>query len=252
MTIAIVTGGSAGIGQAVALELANRGSGVILTYNSHAAEASETVSRIEASGGSAIALPLDLGNRGAFPAFREAVAAGLAQTWGAASFDQLVNNAGLARMALFEDTTEEMFDTVLRVNFTGPYFLTQALLPLLADGGAIVNTASTSALDSGLDVGYSAYGSSKGALVVLTRYLAKELSVRGIRVNSVSPGPTRTRLADDAFEKYPEVIAPLAAKTALGRIGEPEDVARVIALLLSAEGAWVTGQDIVASGGYNL
>jgi NAD(P)-dependent dehydrogenase (short-subunit alcohol dehydrogenase family) len=252
MTIAIVTGGSSGIGQSAARQLAQRGSGVILTYSRNPAGGAETVAEIEKDGGTAVALPLDLGRSETFPAFREAVTRALADTWQADSFDYLVNNAGFGRMALFEDTSEELFDEFLRVILKGPYFLTQTLLPMLADGGAIVNTTSNAALFSGMEPGYSAYGTMKGGLVVLTRYLAKELSTRGIRVNSVSPGPTRTRLGDDGFARYPEIIAPIAAKTALGRVGESDDIGMVIAALLSEECRWITAQDIEASGGYNL
>jgi NAD(P)-dependent dehydrogenase (short-subunit alcohol dehydrogenase family) len=155
-------------------------------------------------------------------------------------------------MAMFQDMTEEAFDQLYRALLKGPYFLTQKLLPLLTDGGAIVNTSSNSAMSAGLTPGYSAYATMKGGLMVLTRYLAKELSVRGIRVNSVAPGPTRTGLGDDAFARMPEVIPPLAARTALGRIGEADDIGRLIAALLSDEGAWVTAQNIEASGGFNL
>ena len=155
-------------------------------------------------------------------------------------------------MSMFEDTTEELFDEFMRVLFKGPYFLTQALLPLMENGGAIVNTSSNSALESGLEPGYSAYASMKGAIIVLTRYMAKEFSGRGIRVNSVAPGPTRTRLANDAFANYPEVIPPLAVKTALGRVGEADDIDKVIAFLLSDEAAWITAQTIEVSGGFGL
>ncbi|WP_327368623.1 SDR family NAD(P)-dependent oxidoreductase [Streptomyces sp. NBC_01217] len=252
MTTAIVTGASSGIGRGAAVQIAKRGSGVILTYNKNPEGAHETVAEIEKLGGAAVALPLDIGRSETFPAFRESVCRALADTWQADSVTYLVNNAGFGRMSMFEDTTEELFDTFVRVILKGPYFLTQTMLPLLQDGGAIVNVTSNSALSSGLEPGYSAYASMKGGLVVLTRYLAKELSVRGIRVNSVAPGPTRTRLADDAFAKYPEVIAPIAAKTALGRVGEAEDIGKVIAFLLSEEGGWITAQDIEAAGGYNL
>jgi NAD(P)-dependent dehydrogenase (short-subunit alcohol dehydrogenase family) len=252
MTIAIVTGGSSGIGQSAARQIAKRGAGVILTYSANPSGALETVADIEKDGGQAVALPLDLGRSETFPAFKEAVTRALADSWQADSFDYLVNNAGFGRMAMFEDTSEELFDQFLRVLLKGPYFLTQTLLPMLADGGAIVNTTSNAALFSGMEAGYSAYGTMKGGLVVLTRYLAKELSTRGIRVNSVSPGPTRTRLGDDGFAKYPELIAPIAAKTALGRVGESDDIGMVIAALLSEECRWITAQDIEASGGYNL
>ena len=155
-------------------------------------------------------------------------------------------------MALFEDTTEEDFDALARVTLKGPYFLTQTLLPLLADGGAIVNVTSTSTGLSGMEPGYSAYAAMKGGLTVLTRYMAKELSKRGIRVNSVSPGATRTRLGDDGFAKHPEFIPPIIAKTALNRLGEADDVGAVIAALLSEDFRWVTGQELEASGGHRL
>lgn len=153
---------------------------------------------------------------------------------------------------MIEDTTEEMFDGLMRVLLKGPYFLTQTLLPLMEDGGAIVNTSSTATATSGLEPGYSVYASMKGGLTVLTRYMAKEFSTRGIRVNSVSPGATRTRLSDDAFTRFPEVIPPIAAKTALGRVGEPDDIGAMIATLVSDESRWVTAQDIEVSGGFNL
>lgn len=252
MSIAIVTGGSSGIGKSSALQIAKQGSGVIVTYNKNPDGAKETVTKIEKNGGTAVALRLEVGRSETFPAFKEAVLSVLAETWRADSFTYLVNNAGFGRMAMFEDTTEELFDEFLRVILKGPYFLTQTLLPLMKDGGAIVNTSSNSALASGLEPGYSVYGSMKGGLIVLTRYLAKELSGRRIRVNSVAPGPTRTRIANDAFAKYPEVISPIAARTALGRVGEADDLGSLIAFLLSDEARWITAQDIEASGGFNL
>ena len=252
MAIAIVVGGSAGIGQSAAIELAKRGVGVILTYRTHPEGAQETLDEIERIGGTAVALPLDIGLSATFPAFRDSVVRALAETWGAETFTYLLNNAGIGKMAMLGDVTEEFYDELHRVLLKGPYFLTQTLLPLIEDGGAIVSTTSSSTQTTGLEPGYSAYGSLKGGLVVMTRYFAKELGRRGIRVNSVSPGPTRTRLGDDGFARFPELIAPIAAKTALGRLGEPEDLGRVIAFLLSDDSAWITGQDIEASGGFNL
>jgi NAD(P)-dependent dehydrogenase (short-subunit alcohol dehydrogenase family) len=257
MRIAIVTGASSGIGQSTAVQLARRGTGVILTYNGNQAGALHTVAAIEKDGGTAVALRLDVGRSETFPAFREQVVAALRDIWQRDTFDHLVNNAGFGGMALFGDTTEELFDRFMRVLLKGPYFLTQALLPLLADGGAIVNVSSNSALPTGLvDTGFSAYATMKGGLNVLTRYLAKEFAGRGIRVNAVSPGPTHTRLADSSgvvgFEAYPEAIPALAAKTALGRIGEPDDIGMVIAGLLSDESRWITAQNIEVSGGYDL
>jgi NAD(P)-dependent dehydrogenase (short-subunit alcohol dehydrogenase family) len=252
IAIAIVTGASSGIGQSAAVQIARRGTGVILTYHGNRSGALDTVAAIEKDGGTAVALPLDAGRSAAFPAFRHSVATALQATWQRDSFDYLVNNAGSSATAPFEQTDEETFDTLMRVLLKGPYFLTQTLLPLLADRGAIVNVASNAASSAGLEAGYSAYGTMKGGLIVLTRYLAKELSGRGIRVNSVSPGSTRTRIADDAFARYPEVIPTLAAKTALGRLGEPDDIGTVIAALLGADLAWITAQNIEVSGGYNL
>jgi len=257
MPIAIVIGASSGIGQSTAVQLAQRGTGVILTYSGNPAGAQDTVTAIEKEGGTAVALRLDVGRSETFPAFREQVIAALRDTWQRDTFDHLVNNAGFGGMAMFQDTTEELFDRFMRVLLKGPYFVTQTLLPLLADGGAIVNVSSNSALPTGtVDVGFSAYATMKGGLNVLTRYLAAELAVRRIRVNAVSPGPTRTRLADAngvvGFEAYPEAISAMAAQTALGRIGEPDDIAAVIVTLLGDEGRWITAQNVEVSGGFNL
>ncbi|PJE97070.1 short-chain dehydrogenase [Streptomyces carminius] len=253
MKVAVVTGASSGIGQSAAIEIARRGTGVILTYGGNPRGGRETAAAIRKAGGTAVALPLDLGETGTFPAFRDAVAAALRDTWQRDTFDYLVNNAGFARTSLIEDTTEETFDGLMRVLLKGPYFLTQRLLPLMADGGAVVNTSSSSAaVTTGVEPGYSAYASAKGGLDVLTRYMAKEFSPRGIRVNAVSPGSTRTRIGDDAFTRFPEVVPALAAKTALGRVGEPGDIGEMIAVLVSDESRWVTAQNIVVSGGYGL
>jgi len=253
MQIAVITGGSSGIGQSAAFEIAKRGVGVILTYRGNRDGGLETAERIEKDGGTAVALPLDVGRPDTFADFATDVREVL-QRWGRTSFDFLVNNAGVGQQpVMFEDTTAELFDQMLRIHLKGPYFLTQTLLPLIADGGSIVYTSSTSALaNTRPEPGYSVYASMKGAQVVLTRYLAKELSSRGIRVNAVAPGVTRTRLGDDAFARYPELIPPIAERTALGRIGEPDDLGKVITFLLSSEGAWITAQTLEASGGYDL
>ncbi|MGW9132231.1 SDR family NAD(P)-dependent oxidoreductase [Streptomyces sp. NPDC055681] len=253
MKVAIVTGASSGIGRSAAIEIAKGGNGVILTYSTNPQGGLETAASIEKEGGTAVALPLDVSEAGTFVAFRDRVADVLRDTWQRDTFDHLVNNAGFAQTSLIEDTTEETFDRLMRVLLKGPYFLTQKLLPLMADGGAIVNTSSNSATAAtGLEPGYSAYASMKGGLDVLTRYMAKEFSTRGIRVNAVSPGSTRTRIADDAFTRFPEVVPALAAKTALGRVGEPDDIGAMIATLVSDESRWVTAQNIEVSGGFNL
>ncbi|WP_326815602.1 SDR family NAD(P)-dependent oxidoreductase [Streptomyces sp. NBC_01763] len=193
MKVAIITGASSGIGRSAAIEIAKGGNGVILTYSTNPQGGLETAATIEKEGGTAVALPLDVSEAGTFVAFRDRVSDVLRETWQRDTFDYLVNNAGFAQTSLIEDTTEETFDRLMRVLLKGPYFLTQKLLPLMADGGAIVNTSSNSATAAtGLEPGYSAYASMKGGLDVLTRYMAKEFSTRGIRVNSVcSSAPRR-------------------------------------------------------------
>jgi NAD(P)-dependent dehydrogenase (short-subunit alcohol dehydrogenase family) len=252
MKIAIVTGAGSGIGRSAAMRLAERGMGVVLTYNRNADGAQEAVAAIEANGGSAVALALDVGRPETFAAFAERLAAELEDRWQRTTFDALVHNAGIGGASRFEDTTEEIYERFHRVLLKGPYFLTQQLLPMLADGGAIVTTSSNAATASSVEAGYSAYATMKGGVTVLTRYLAKELSARGIRVNAVAPGPTRTRLGDDGFERFPEVIPPLVERTALGRLGEPDDIGKVIAALASDELGWITGESIEVSGGFNL
>ena len=243
-TNALITGGSSGIGRHAAIRIAERGARVIVTYNGNRSGAEETVATIVQGGGSAVAMHLDIGRSETFAAF--------AAELGDAPLHYLVNNAGVGGPSMFEETTDETYEAYHRVLLKGPYFLTQALLPILADGGAIVNVTSSSVLPVTTEPGYTAYAAMKGGLAVLTRYLAKELGPRRIRVNAVAPGPTRTRLGGDAFSRFPEVIPPLVERTALGRLGEADDIGKVIAALLSDECAWITGQQIEVSGGFGL
>lgn len=251
-SVVVVTGASAGIGRSAALEIARGGSGVIATYHSRPESAEETVALIEGLGGRARALRLDVGDTASFPAFRNDVRAALDAEWGTDRIDALVNNAGFGGGRAFEDMTEEAFDDYYRVLLRGPYFLTQTLLPLIADAGAILSVSSSSVRPGETESGYSGYAGMKAGLITASRYLARELGERGIRVNTIAPGPTRTRIGGDAFERYPDIIPGIAAKTALGRLGEPEDIGRVIAFLVSREAGWITGQDLQVAGGYAL
>ncbi len=243
----LITGGSRGIGASAALHCAQRGMGVILTYNAQPHAAQQVVERIQAEGGTAVALQLDVGNTGSFAAFAANVKDTLQGTWGASALDGLVNNAGFGLFNPIETVTEEQFDGLFNVHLKGPFFLTQALLPLLGTGASIVNV--TSATTRVATAGVAPYAAFKGGLEVLTRYMAKEFGERRIRVNAVAPGAIRTELGgglNDEFE------ALLASQTALGRVGEPDDVGRVIAGLLSEEQAWVNAQTIEVAGGYNI
>ncbi|MGQ7932769.1 SDR family NAD(P)-dependent oxidoreductase [Paraburkholderia sp. D1E] len=245
MKIALITGGSRGIGASAAIQCAQHGMGIILTYRSAPALAQEVVTHIEASGGQAVALKLDVAEVGGFDAFREDVQRVLLAGWGRTNFDGLVNNAGFGLFSPIETVTEAQFDDLLNVHLKGPFFLTQALLPLMANGAHIVNV--TSATTRVATTGVAPYAAFKGGLEVLTRYMAKEFGARQIRANAVSPGAIRTELGgglNDEFE------AMLASQTALGRIGEPDDVGRVIAGLLSDDNGWINAQSIEVGGGY--
>lgn len=251
MKIAIVTGGSNGIGKATALELGKRGISVILTYNSYKDRAEDVVRQIEQNQGArAVAIKLDLSQKPTFADFTQEVKKSLAEIWNRTTFDYLINNGGIGGPMPFTEMTEEYFDRILNTNFKGPVFLTQQLASFMEDNGRIVNTSSSSSRAS--FVGYSVYGPLKAALSAWTRYLAKELAPRRIRVNAVSPGPTHSNFGDGAFDKHPEFIKPLADQTALGRIGMPEDIGKVIVNLLSDDFGWVTAQDIEVSGGHLL
>lgn len=248
--IAVVTGGSRGLGRNTALHLARRGVDVILTYRSQRTEAEQVVAEIAALGGSAVALQLDVAESGTFDSFVETLKGVLSEHWQRKTFDSLVNNAGIGIHAAFADTTEKQFDELVNIHFKGPFFLTQKLLPLIADNGRIVN------LSSGLTrfslPGYAAYAAMKGAMEVLTRYQAKELGARGIAVNIVAPGAIETDFGGGTVRDNAQVNAFIASQTALGRVGLPDDIGGMVASLLSDDNRWVNGQRIEASGGMFL
>jgi NAD(P)-dependent dehydrogenase (short-subunit alcohol dehydrogenase family) len=249
MKIAIVTGGSRGLGRNTVLQLARRGVASIFTYKASEAEAREVARAAEAAGGSAIPLQLDMASVATFDAFVPPVREALARL-GAERFDYLVNNAGTSHHAAFEATTEEELDQLFNVHFKGVFFLTQKLLPLMNDGGRIVNVST--GLTRITIPGSAPYASMKGALEVLTRYLAKELGPRGIAVNAVAPGAIATDFSGGMVRDNPEINARVAGMTALGRAGQPDDIGPMIASLLSEDNRWVNGQRIEVSGGMAL
>jgi len=245
--IALVTGGSRGLGRNMAIALAKKGIDVILTYNSNKTEADKVVAEIRALGQNAEAFQLDAGNVKSFDAFLADVTSHLKQYTGSPNFDFLVNNAGTALYALFADTTEEQFDTALNIHYKGMFFLTQKSLPFLNDGGRIVNISS--GLARFAYAGSSAYGSMKGGVEVLTRYLAKELGPRGITANVVAPGAIETDFGGGHVRDNKDMNAQIASVTALGRVGLPDDIGGVVAFLCTEDARWITAQRIEVSGG---
>ena len=248
--IALVTGGSRGLGRNTALALARQDTDVVLTYQRNATEAAAAVAEIQALGRRAVALQLDVSDVRGFPDFTVALRSALGQTWNRERFDFLVNNAGVGAHTPFAETTEAQFDQMVNIHLKGVFFLTQALLPLIADGGRIVN------LSSGLArfalPGYAAYATMKGGVETLTRYLAKELGPRGIRVNVVEPGAIATDFGGGAVRDNAQLNAFVASQTALGRVGQPEDIGPVIASLLAPGTGWINAQRVEASGGMFL
>ncbi|MEO8411705.1 MAG: SDR family oxidoreductase [Propionivibrio sp.] len=247
--IVLVTGGSRGLGRSTVLSLAKRGVDSIFTYHSNRAEADKVVAEVRAARQNAIALQLDTGSVGSFGAFVDRVRAALKEL-GAQHFDYLVNNAGTSHHALIEKTTEEELDSLYNVHFKGVFFLTQKLLPLISDGGRIVNISS--GLTRFAYPGSASYASMKGAIEVLTRYLAKELGPRGIAVNTVAPGAIATDFSGGMVRDNPELNQQIASVTALGRTGLPDDIGPMIAALLSDDNRWVNAQRIEVSGGMNI
>ncbi|UHQ23841.1 SDR family oxidoreductase [Lysobacter sp. 5GHs7-4] len=246
-TIALITGASRGLGRNTALKLAAQGSDAILTYRSNRAEADAVVAAIQALGRRAVALQLDVGDSRSFEAFADQVRQALAAHWQRTQFDYLINNAGTGIHASLAETTEAQFDELVNIHFKGVFFLTQRLLPLIADGGRIVNVSS--GLTRFALPGYAAYASMKGAIEVLTKYMAKELGPRGIAVNVVAPGAIETDFGGGAVRDNAQLNAYVASQTALGRVGLPDDIGGVFASLLSPDNRWINAQRIEASGG---
>jgi NAD(P)-dependent dehydrogenase (short-subunit alcohol dehydrogenase family) len=248
--IALITGSSRGLGKSTALNLAKKGVDAIVTYHRNAEEAANVVAEIAALGATAVALQLDTADTKTFDRFAVQVQQSLQNTWQTEHFDFLVNNAGTGVYASFAETTEEDFDHLMNIHVKGVFFLTQKLLPLINDGGRIVN------LSTGLTriilPGYAAYASMKGAMETLTKYMAKELGARRIAVNIVAPGAIETDFGGGGVRDNPEVNQYLASQTALGRVGLPDDIGGAIASLLSTDNQWVNAQRIEVSGGQSI
>lgn len=248
--IALITGASRGLGKSIALHLAERGVDSIITYKSAAGEAEAVAAQIAGLGRRAAVLPLDVGRSDSFDDFAARVRAELERTWRRPRFDYLVNNAGVGLHASLAETSEAQFDELSKIHFKGPFFLTQKLLPLIEDGGRILNVSS--GLARFTFPGYGAYAAMKGAIEVFTRYLAKELGPRRITVNTLAPGAIATDFNGGAVRDNPAINQAVAASIALGRVGLPEDVGAAASLLLSPESGWINGQRIEVSGGQML
>ncbi len=249
-TITLITGGSRGLGRSTALSAASLGNDIILTYQSREADATKVIAEIQAMGRKAVSLRLDAADTSSFAAFAEDVKAALHTIWSRETFDHLVNNAGHGDYALLQDTTEDQFDKLVNVHFKGVFFLTKAMLPLMADGGRIVN------LSTGLTrisaPGWSVYAAVKGAVETLTVYMAKELGSRGITVNTVAPGAIETDFFGGAVRDTPAFNKFFADMTALGRVGQPDDIGPMIAGLLAPANRWINAQRIEVSGGQGI
>lgn len=250
MTIAIITGASRGLGRNMALHLADQGTDVILTYRRERDAAAQVMANIERKGRRAAALPLDVADRTSFDGFAADVRALLEERWQRRDFDYLVNNAGFGLYAPLAETTEEQFDELVKVHLAGPFFLTQKLLPLMADGGRVLNVSS--GLTRFTVPGNGAYAAMKGGVEVLTRYLAKELGGRRITVNTLAPGAIETDFNGGRLRDDPALNRFVASNTALGRAGLPDDIGAAAAALLLGDGGWINGQRVEASGGMFL
>ena len=248
--IALVTGGSRGLGRDMAINLAKKGIDIVLTYNSNQQKAEEVVAEIQSLGQKAVAFQLNTGDVKAFDEFISKVTTHLKENYDSPNFDFLINNAGTALYAPFTETTEEQLDSIVNIHYKGVFFLTQKALPYMNEGGRIINISSGLARFS--LPGSSAYGAMKGAIEVLTRYLAKELGSRGIAANVVAPGAIETDFGNGHVRDDKETNAMVANMTALGRAGLPKDIGGVVAFLCTEEARWINGQRIEVSGGMNL
>lgn len=248
--IALITGANRGLGKDMALKLAKSGVDVIVVYRNNKEEANKVVSEIQNLGRKAVIMQLDVSKTKTFDAFYKELAFILNQNWNRTTFDYLINNAGHDSNSFFLDTTEEEFDDLMNVHFKGIYFLTQKALPLIADNGRIVNIST--GLTRFATPGYAAYAAMKGAIEVLTKYLAKELGHRKITANLVAPGIMKTNFTKDAFAKHPELEKYVSSITALGRVGLPTDIGEIVAFVCSDAAGWITAQRIEASGGMFL
>ncbi|MER8705200.1 SDR family oxidoreductase [Mesorhizobium sp. M1088] len=246
-TVSLVTGASRGLGRNTAISIARRGGDVIFTYRRGDEQAKAVVAEIQAMGRKVVALRLDVTDIGSFGRFADTVRSQLSTTWGRDRFDHLVNNAGQGEMASFAETTEAQFDALFDTHVKGVFFLTQALLPLIADGGRIVNFST--GLTRVSYPGFSAYSAAKGAVEILTVYMAKELGSRGIAVNTVAPGAIETDFLGGAVRDMPELNKQFSNMIALGRVGLPDDIGPMVANLLGADNRWITAQRIEVSGG---
>ncbi|MFM9838799.1 MAG: SDR family NAD(P)-dependent oxidoreductase [Cyclobacteriaceae bacterium] len=248
--IALVTGGSRGLGKDMALALAKKGIDVVLTYNTSKTEAEKVVAEITNSGRKAMALPFNVGDIKSFDGFLSDMSSSLQKNWGVKTFDFLVNNAGVGATIPIAQVTEEAFDNLLNIHFKGVYFLTQKSLLMMNDGGGVINISSGTTRFC--VPGYSVYSSLKGAVEVFTKYIAKEYGNRGIRANIVAPGPVETDFNNAAIRSNPQMKSFLGSQTALGRVGQADDIGSVVAFLCTDDAKWINGQKIEVTGGINL
>ncbi len=248
--IALVTGGSRGLGKNMAIRLAEKGNDVIITYQTQKEAAEDVVREIEGTGQKSVALRLDVADFRSLDRFVEELTETLSVNWTTARFDILVNNAGIGATIPFEKATEEDFDRFMNIHFKSVYFLTQKTLPMINDGGRIINISTgTTRFHS---PGYSIYASMKGAIEVFTKYLAKDVGSRAITANVIAPGPVETDFNNAGIRSNPERKAALGAMTAMGRVGQADDIGGAVAFLCTEDARWITGQRIEVSGGIFL